>query len=113
LRETTEAELIDAVERMDAGVRLAVPQFAEAVGIGRTEHWPAPSLRLLPEPEEVDEELLVAVAADVAEFRDRAFRKLRHLEKGAPRHVHIEALAIVASLDDFLMSVAEYVGGDR
>jgi uncharacterized membrane protein YciS (DUF1049 family) len=121
LRETTDAELLEAAERMDGGLRLAVPMLfddterlsAEAVA-GRTEHLriaDAP-LTVVGEGEpEIDDELIGRMADSVAEFRDEAFRELRHLDKHAPRHIHIEALALVAQCDEFLATVGDYFRG--
>jgi hypothetical protein len=116
--EPTIAELIEARERTDAGLRLAMPMFMDGLGPdpepGRTEHLPiaeAPMTVVTDEGPEVDEELIGRVADRAAEFRHEAFRELRHLDKRAPRRVHIRALALVAECDEFLAAVGEHFRG--
>jgi hypothetical protein len=110
LRETTDEELVDAPERMDGGMRLVVPMLFDGLGPdpmpGETEHLPIEDAPL--EKVEVDDELIGRMADSVAEFRDEQFRKLRHLDKHAPRRIHVEAMALVAKCDDFLAVVSEY-----
>lgn len=115
LRETTDAELVEAMERVDAGVRLADPRLAAEVGIGPVERLPVGRAPLTvvpdPEPEEIDEKLIGRVAAQMSEWRDQAVRDLHHLDKNAPRAIYIEALGVVAHLDDFLDAVREHQKG--
>lgn len=108
-RETTDADLVEAVERTDAGVRLALPHFAEVVGIGRTGRSPIAEAPVAgAEEPEIDEVLIGRVAAQMSEWRDEAARELRHLDKNAPRAIYVQAFAVVAHLGDFLDAVREH-----
>jgi hypothetical protein len=104
LRPTSDAELLDAAERMDAGLRLAVPMLFEDTERLSVDAVPVTKV---PGPE-FDDELIGAVGDKVAAFRDEAFRELRHLDKHAPRKVHIRALMMVAEMEAFLSEVADY-----
>lgn len=101
LLEATEAELVEAAERADAGLRLAFPMMFDGMGAD-------------PVPEPVIDDTVIGHAADtVAAFRDDAMRELHRLDKHAPRHIHVEALKVVAQCDDFLMAVASYFRDGR
>jgi hypothetical protein len=112
IREATDAELVEAMERVDAVVRLADPRFAEAVGIGQMERLPIDDAPVTfvtePEPEVVDEALIGRVAAKVSEWRDDLAHELHHLDKNAPRRIYREALSTIAQHDAFLDAVRDY-----
>jgi hypothetical protein len=101
--EPTVAELIEARERADAGLRLAVPMLFDD-----TEHL---SIDAVPVTKvaEVDEELVGRVADRTAEFRDTAVRDLHHLDKHAPRRIYHEAQALIAQCDEFLAAVSDHL----
>lgn len=73
----TDAELIEARERTDAGVRLAMPELAEQLGIGAAQ--PDPDPKLTPEeaahrtgPDLLDIRALLIVAAARFPLSDEA-----------------------------------------
>lgn len=93
------ADLIEARERADAGHRLAFPMLFDD-----TEHL---SIDAVPVTV-VDDGVVGRAATKVALFRADAAAELKHLDKHAPRHIHVEALKVVAVLDDFIGAVGEY-----
>jgi hypothetical protein len=103
--EPTIEELVAAREQTDAGNRLAFPMLAERIGGGATDHLPIEDAPVMV----VDEELVGRVADKAAEFRHEAFRELRHLDKNAPRRIHVAALALVAECDEFLAVVSDHL----
>jgi hypothetical protein len=108
LLETTDAELVEAAERMDAGLRLVVPMLFDGLGpdpgSGPTERLSADAVPAI----RIDDAVIGRAADKMAELRDEAARELRHLDKHAPRHIHVEALAVVAQFDEFLGAVRTY-----
>ena len=103
----------DLAEMLDNGVRLATMMGRELLSIAdapvtKVAEMDFDGLGAQPEPE-IDEALVGRVAAQMSEWRDEAFRQLRHLDCNAPRRIHIEALKVVVSIDDFLEAVAEHL----
>jgi hypothetical protein len=103
-----DAELIEARDRMDAGLRLAVPMVFDGLGpdpeTGQGEHLPIDDAPVTV----VDDEVIGRAASKVAHFRADAAAELKHLDKHAPRRIQVEAAKVVAVLDDFIGAVGEY-----
>jgi hypothetical protein len=104
LRQTSDAELIDAAERMDAGLRLAVPQMFDDTELLSIDAVPVTV---------VDDEMIGRAAAKVAHFRSDAVAELKHLDKHAPQRIHAEGLILIAQCDEFLVAVADHFRGDE
>ncbi len=105
LREITDAELIEARERTDAGCRLVLPMLFDGLGpdpeADETERLTADAVPAI----EIDDAVIGRAADKMAEFRAEVGRELHHLGKHAPRRIHIQAQAVVAECDEFLDSV--------
>jgi hypothetical protein len=104
----SDADLIEARDRMDAGCRLVVPMLFDGLGSdpesGQTERLSVDATPAL----EVDDAVIGRAADKVAAFRTDAVRELHHLDKHAPRYIHVEALALVDQCDEFLGAVRAY-----
>lgn len=91
LREVTDAELVEARERADAGVRLAMPQFAESLGLLEQQGADGPK---------VNSELGDAVLGKVAEARAALTQAMRLADEMEDRLAHIALGEKRERLDD-------------
>ena|ERR1700742_1866573 len=95
-------EEIDARERVDAGMRLAMPMLFDGLGPD-----PEPTLTLVH-----DQEVIGAAADSLAAARTELARDLKHLDKNAPRHLYFERQALISLIDDQLQACVPYIVGD-
>lgn len=87
--ETTDEKLVDAMEMADAGVRLAVPQLAEQLGIG---------VKDPPVKEQVPTELRDLILERLQEHHEAYIQTLKLLDRCADPIAHIAIGDLVGRL---------------
>jgi hypothetical protein len=90
----------EALEQADAGIRLALPQFAERVGIGQA---PAPTET----PAEIDEATAALVGGDLLETRTSIMAAAEHLPLEGCVDLHLRFNALVNEVDRIGAVLAE------
>jgi hypothetical protein len=107
LATVSDADLIEAREQMDGGLRLAFPSLFDAAPEPDAVRFDGLGADPVPVPE-IDDAAIGRAADKVAAFRTDAARDLHHLDKHAPRRVYLEAQGLVAQCDEFLGAVRVY-----
>lgn len=98
LRETTDAELVEAAERMDAGLRLAVPMLFDGLG---------PDPVASPTSAEIDGDIADYVAGELSDAREAVLGAGKGLPLEGNIDLHLRFNSVINEIDRAVSILAE------